>query len=53
MQPKPPTGIRKRTNPSPRPQKPKPLDGIDGQKEQRKEKNSAKNQGITPLKQVF
>jgi hypothetical protein len=43
-----PVGIRERCNPVPRPQKPKPLDGVHRQKKQRKEKNSAKNQGNSP-----
>jgi hypothetical protein len=50
MKPKTPVAIRERTNPTPRPQKPKPLDGVDRQKKQRKEKNSAQNQGNAPLR---
>jgi len=40
-----PVGIRERTNPRPRPHKPESLHGIYSKKKQRKEKNSAKNQG--------
>ena len=45
MKSEPPVGIREGSYPSPRPHEPEALNGIDRQKKQRKEKNSAKNQG--------
>jgi hypothetical protein len=48
MKPETPAGIRERTNRGPRPHKPESLDGVDGYKKQREQKNSAKNQGNTP-----
>jgi hypothetical protein len=53
MKPKTPVGVRERTNPSPRPQKPKSLDSVDREEKQRKEENSAKNQGNTPLRSLL
>ena len=41
-----PVGIRERAYPGPGPQEPEALDGVDSQKKQCEEKNSAKNQEI-------
>src|SRR6202167_2047355 len=44
-QPEPPVGIREPADPSPRPQKPESLHGVESEKKQGKNKNSSKNQG--------
>ena len=53
MKTKTPTGIRERGNPSPGPQEPEPLDGIDRQKKQCEEKNARKNQGELSVKKLL